>query len=380
MSGGDSDKPQMLDINISTDPILPGPHDISQSRAAGPTQPHLKLFPRTMQGDRKRAFNKSWYAQHQWLEHSASQDSAYCFTCRHFSLPGVQETSFTSPLGYSNWKKAMYKDGGFRAHEKSENHVNSMLAWSEHKRRILTYTSVLSVLDEKHQKLVEQNRAYIKTVAEVLLFTALQNISQRGHIETDASTNKGNFLGIMELIAKHSPLIDKKLKAVGNAKYTSNIIQNEILACLSDMVRESIISEVKENTFFSIIVDETKDLKKKEQLSIVLRYYYNGAVHESFLDFKQATELDKEGLTQKIIQCLERYGLEYRSNLVGQGYDGASVMSGRHSGVAASIRANAKHAFYVHCKAHCLNLVLVDSTKSVPESETFFSLLQKLYV
>ncbi len=36
--------------------------------------------------------------------------------------------------------------------------------------------------------------------------------------------------------------------------------------------------------------------------------------------------------------------------------------------------------FYVHCYAHCLNLVLVDSTKSVPESEIFFSLLQKLYV
>lgn len=145
------------------------------------------------------------------------------------------------------------------------------------------------------------------------------------------------------------------------------------------MVRESIISEVKENKYFSIIVDETRDLKKKAQLSLVLRYYYNGAVHESFL-FKQATELDAEGLTQKIIQCLETYGLEYRSNLVGQGYDGASVMSGRHSGVAARIKAKTNHAFYVHCNAHCLNLVLVDSTKSVPESETFFSLLQKLYV
>ncbi|ROL52542.1 Zinc finger MYM-type protein 1 [Anabarilius grahami] len=333
-----------------------------------------------MKGDRKRAFNKMWYTQHQWLEYSVSRDSAYCFPCRHFSLPGIQETSFTSSLGYSNWKKAMYKDGGFRGHEKSENHVNAMIAWNEHKKRILTDTSMLNALDKKHQEVVEQNRTYIKTVAEVLLFTATQNISQRGHLETDASTKKGNFLGIMDLIAKHSPLIDKKLKAVGNAKYTSNTIQNEILECLSDMVRESIISEVKENKYFSIIVDETRDLKKKEQLSLVLRYYYNGAVHESFLDFKQATELDAEGLTQKIIQCLETYGLEYRSNLVGQGYDGASVMSGRHSGVAARIKAKTNHAFYVHCNAHCLNLVLVDSTKSVPESETFFSLLQKLYV
>ncbi len=165
----------------------------------------------------------------------------------------------------------------------------------------------------------------------------------------------------MDLIAKHSPLIDKKLKAVGNAKYTSNTIQNEILECLSDMVRESIISEVKENKYFSIIVDETRDLKKKEQLSLVLRYYYNGAVHESFLDFKQATELDAEGLTQKIIQCLETYGLEYRSNLVGKVTMGPQSCQGGHSGVAARIKAKTNHAFM--CNATHIVLTLFSLTQ-----------------
>ncbi len=79
---------------------------------------------------------------------------------------------------------------GFRGHEKSENHVNAMIAWNEHRKRILTDTSMLNALDKKHQEVVEQNRTYIKTVAEVLLFTATQNISQRGHLETDASTKK----------------------------------------------------------------------------------------------------------------------------------------------------------------------------------------------
>jgi hypothetical protein len=35
---------------------------------------------------------------------------------------------------------------------------------------------------------------------------------------------------------------------------------------------------MKESEVFSIIADETKDLQKKEQLSLVLWYYYNGAV------------------------------------------------------------------------------------------------------
>lgn len=265
-------------------------------------------------------------------------------------------------------------------HEKSDGHVNAMFAWSEHKKAALTDSSMRDAINEAYNQKVQENRKYIKTVAEVLLLTATQNIAQRGHRETEEAANRGNFLEILEMIAKHDPVVEKKMQGKQNAKYTSSVIQNEILDCLANMVREEIIQEVKESEVFSVIADETKDLKKKEQLSLVLRYYYNGAVHESFLDFQQATRLDAEGLKDKIIHCLERYGLEYRSNLVGQGYDGASVMSGRHSGVAARIKSDAKHAVYVHCNAHCLNLVLVDTVKAVPEADCFFALLQKLYV
>ncbi len=49
-------------------------------------------------------------------------------------------------------------------------------------------------------------------------------------------------------------------------------------------------------------------------------------------------------------------------------------MSGKHSGVQARIKEQAKHAFYIHCNAHCLNLVLVDTVKAIPEVGEFFSL------
>ncbi|KAJ8349443.1 hypothetical protein SKAU_G00245730 [Synaphobranchus kaupii] len=39
---------------------VPGPTDISQSRAEQPKQPQLKIFPRTYQGDRRRCFSKDW--------------------------------------------------------------------------------------------------------------------------------------------------------------------------------------------------------------------------------------------------------------------------------------------------------------------------------
>ena len=66
--------------------------------------------------------------------------------------------------------------------------------------------------------------------------------------------------------------------------------------------------------------------------------------------------------------------------IISQGYDGTSVMSGQCSGVQQRIRNVAPNALYIHCYAHTLNLVLVDSVKMVPYATEFFSLLEVLYV
>lgn len=111
------------------------------------------------------------------------------------------DSDITPVESFWNWKKVTYKDRGFSAHTKSESHNNAMLAWTEYKRSATTSSSLLSSLGNKYDKLVKANRKYIKTVAEVLLLTATQNIAQRGHRDTNG--NKGNFLAIIELIAKH---------------------------------------------------------------------------------------------------------------------------------------------------------------------------------
>ncbi|XP_032411152.1 zinc finger MYM-type protein 1-like isoform X1 [Xiphophorus hellerii] len=356
-----------------------GPSDISKSKEQGPVQPSLTNFPRTQHGTRKRTFHSSWYKDYSWLEYSVIKDSSYCFACRHFSLPNAPDSVFASHSGFSNWKKALSKESGFKLHSKLEHHVNAMYAWSQYKRANEGNTTMLNSINTNRKKVVEENRYYIKTIADVLLLTATQNIAQRGHRESGDSRNKGNFLAILDEIAKHDQLIEKKLRGCANAKYTSHQIQNEILQGLAEMVQTEIIKEVKECEVFSVIADETKDLQKKEQMSLVVRYYYNGVIHESFLCFQAAESLNAAGLSAMIISCLEKHGLDYRNNLVGQGYDGASVMSGKHSGVSARIQSNARFAFYVHCNAHCLNLVLVDATKAVPEVVDFFALLQQLH-
>lgn len=53
-------------------------------------------------------------------------------------------------------------------------------------------------------------------------------------------------------------------------------------------------------------------------------------------------------------------------------------MSGMYKDLQARIRAQNKKVLFVHCKAHCLNLVLVEAAKSSKHFVTFFNLVDKL--
>ena len=60
------------------------------------------------------------------------------------------------------------------------------------------------------------------------------------------------------------------------------------------------------------------------QLSIVLRYVYKGAIHERFVGFTHAQELNAQALTEYIVGVLDHLQLDIR-DCISQCYDGASV-------------------------------------------------------
>ena len=71
------------------------------------------------------------------------------------------------------------------------------------------------------------------------------------------------------------------------------------------MIRNEVCDEVKEVKLFSILVDETKDLSKQEQMSIVVRYVNSeGVLQEHFLTYIQAARLTADSLTTYILETL----------------------------------------------------------------------------
>ena len=63
--------------------------------------------------------------------------------------------------------------------------------------------SVIDLLDSHHKDSVKANRQYMKIIIESLVFTAQQNIAQRGHKEDKiniaevSDVNRGNFIELL---------------------------------------------------------------------------------------------------------------------------------------------------------------------------------------
>ena len=108
---------------------------------------------------------------------------------------------------------------------------------------------------------------------------------------------------------------------------------------MGTIVREQIGASIQKAGYFTILVDETKDLSKNEQMSISIHYLDPGSpmILERFLTFVFAPSLTAEHLSQYIIDTLALFNLDM-SSIVSQGYDSAAVMSGCVSGVQQRIR------------------------------------------
>ena len=367
----------------STSRCISQPDDLASSPECSPSQPVDIQFPVTFFSGKARSFNPEWLRQYPWLEYSISKDAAYCYACRFYSLSTVAATSrpekaFTI-AGFRDWKHATGVKGMLATHNNSLSHKSSVVAWEQFKSTSTT-GSVAEQLGSNRAQQIQKNRHYIKTVAEVLLLCSKQEMAFRGHDESIESHNKGNFKEILSLVAKHDPVVAERLfHGPRNAVYTSPKVQNDIISILAGIVRHKICTSVQEAGFYSILADETKDMSKQEQLSIVIRYVHCTSVVERFLTFVIASDLTAEHLSKYILDTLALHNLDV-SMIVSQGYDGASVMSGCCSGVQQRIREIAPQAIYIHCHAHCLNLVLVDCVNNNSHAFEFFCLVQSLYV
>ena len=148
---------------------------------------------------------------------------------------------------------------------------------------------------------------------------------------------------------------------------------------MADKVLKSILVEARKAKIFSILVDETPDVSRQEQLTFLLRYVDSHcAVCERFVGVLQIARTDAESLHRSVMEMLRKHDLQLE-NIRGQGYDGAAAMSGQYTGLQSRLIAENNTALYVHCHAHVLNLILVDTCSKNATARDLFGTVQSLY-
>ena len=320
-----------------------------------PHQPSRFVFPKREFGRQRRvnrSFQATWFQRWNWLHYDECQDIVFCYLCvkayREKKLSsGLIDLSFISN-GFSNWKDACVN---FKAHECSNCHKESV-------EKILTLPSTTQDIGEALSSIHKQEKLQrcqmLLKILSNLRFLARQALPLRG----DGDENDSNFMQLLTLRAEDDARISEWMKKKTD-KYTSAVVQNELLKVMALKVLREIASNLQNTPFYTVMADETTDSSNDEQVVVCLRWADDSLqVHEDFIGLHVVESTASDSLVAVIKDVLLRMNLTI-TKMRGQCYDGAR--SGAKSGVATKLSKEEPRAVYTHCYGHALNLACSDS-------------------
>lgn len=308
----------------------------------------------------------------EWLLYSPCTHKVYCFYCCLFA----DKKSGQFCMGFNDWKNTAY----ISQHAKNIQHITTVGIF--HSRR-----NISERIDAQLESQFLETRAYwknvLKRIIETIVFISERGLAFRGSNETVGSKENGNYLGILELIAKFDPFLSQHIQnhanqGKGHTSYLSSTISDELIILLAKKTLDVIIDEVKAARYYSVSVDSTPDLSHVDQLTVILRYVLSEGPVERFLTFINISSHTGEQLALYLTDFLAKNEIDI-GLCRGQSYDNASNMSGKYTGMQAHIKMKNGLADYIPCASHSLNLVGQSAVDCCIEAISFFGLTQELY-
>ncbi|KAJ4449795.1 hypothetical protein ANN_01199, partial [Periplaneta americana] len=225
----------------------------------------------------------------------------------------------------------------------------------------------------------------ILPIIKTVIFCGRQGIPLSGHkdfvpfdLENPPNHNEGNFRALLrERVDAGDDNLKSHLLVCGkNASYISWKTQNEIISACNYIILSQTVVRVNEARCFAILADESVEVSGTEQFSLSVRFLENDSIREEFLQFIPVSETTGINLARTILESLTRFNVDLKY-MRGQGYDGASAMSGQFQGAQAFILKECPAALYVHCASHSLNLAISDAC-CVPEIRNCIGIVGKV--
>jgi hypothetical protein len=342
------------------------------------------LVERSGSSERGVRVQAAWFQRFKWLELSASMDMLFCLPCYLFPPTGHLAKSAFVKDGFQSFKKVGGKDCALLRHEGSSPNsahnvaVCKMTDLMNEDANIVTGIAGFNQANERERT---ENRTRLNGSIRALRYLMRQGLACRGHDESTESLNRGNFLELLNTLCER----DEELARVSmgnapqNATMTSPDIQKDIITAHAALVRAK-LDEEQGDVCYCIMADETRDESKKEQMVLVNRFVdkATGILRERFVGMFHVTDTTAATLFDTIVKAqVNRTRPIARCR--GQSYDGASTMSGEISGLQKRIRDVEKHAYFIHCWAHCLQLALVAACRDgLVDVAVFFTMVSDI--
>ncbi|XP_047134683.1 52 kDa repressor of the inhibitor of the protein kinase-like [Hydra vulgaris] len=339
-------------------------------------------FPKNLNG---RSFQFMWIEKFPWLTYSKIFDGAFCLPCVLFGCNFPSECSLVERLfckPFDRWNDASRY---FQKHAFGKNNNKSVCRNKGlHVKTAEVLFSLSSIwssktesIDITSQKIVQsqvsKNRQLLQPIIETIILCGRLGLSLRGHRD-DSEFHPENSESFNHTVENFVELLHFRVKAGDkvledhlkyhqqNASYISKTSQNQLIRCYGEVITDTIIGEIKNSNYFSIIADEASDSSNKEQLSLVIRFVdskFN--IREEFISFLHCTNgVTGQGLFDILLKSISDFSLDIM-NCRGQSYDGAGAMVGHTKGLSSRILILNEKATFVHCYSHRLNLVICGS-------------------
>lgn len=132
---------------------------------------------------------------------------------------------------------------------------------------------------------IEKRRYYLKEIIRTILFLAKNELPYRGNWISEDKKETGLFQNLFKFtLERDEKLRDCQNAMPANGMYTSAIIQNEVIQLIADVLRQKIILEINEASFYTLLADGATDSNGLEIFSIAFRYVKDAEPIEALLE------------------------------------------------------------------------------------------------
>ncbi|CAG2212072.1 unnamed protein product [Mytilus edulis] len=267
------------------------------------------------------------------------EEGIFCFLCKKHDTINPQNKSKT----FNKEPSTRFRPETFSDHLKTTQHQNAIT--TEMYQRVSCFQKQLDKQDN---------------VADEILYKAFEAVYWVMKEEI-ANLKIKSLLNLLERLG---------IEDMKYFQHRSQAALREIFIAIGGTLEDKLVKEVEQADHYGLMVDDVADISVMEQMVTFIQFYNKTEckVKKAFLSIdnllEESDSANSTTITDRIIKNIEEYGLK-KDELCSFVSDGASVMVGSRSGVAAKLKEMNPLVISIHCICHRLALACTDTLQNV---------------